>query len=201
MRLQSALRERMPRETDRKGYVRLPEENLVDGVCMAQFEEDLREGDGDELRMKFCAAHSSTALAVNCFAWFKSPERRQSLSLLNRTGAKDLHFEYKLPIFKGGTPPNMDVWIERGDEVLAIESKLTEYFVKKPAKFSTAYDRLKAPVHSESCWWGVYEQAKKWPPAHLDIAQLVKHYFGLWTYRRKDNSQRKEAHLPAEWVT
>ena len=45
--------------TDNKGYTRLPQENLVSGIDLATVEDDLRGGDGDELRMKVCAVHSS----------------------------------------------------------------------------------------------------------------------------------------------
>ncbi|HQO78115.1 MAG TPA: hypothetical protein PLG17_06345 [Thermodesulfobacteriota bacterium] len=166
---------------------------------MDQFEEELRKGDGNELRMKFCAAHSSTALAVNCFAWFRQTERLPYLTLLGRKGAKDVRFEVKLPIFRGGRHPNMDVWIDRDDEVIAIESKLTEYFEKKVPKFSTAYDRLTPPEYSDSYWWEVYEQAKKGTTQHLDIAQLVKHYFGLWTYRQKLTTQKNIRFLYLFW--
>jgi len=183
--LQRALRGRMTCQTDKKGYVRVPTDNLVDGVSLEQFEADLREGAGEELHMKFCACHSSTALAVNCFAWFKRPGRLPYLTLSGSQGANDLRFERRLPIFRGGTPPNIDVWIKRDGEIIAIESKLTEYFQKKQAKFSKAYDRLATPAQSELCWWSVYEQAKKGIPRHLDIAQLVKHYFGLWNYKQK----------------
>lgn len=80
---------------DDKGYVELPEQNLIPGVQMEYFEPDLREGDGDELKSKFLAAHSSTALAVNCFAWFRANGRLQHLSILNKGGARDLRFERK----------------------------------------------------------------------------------------------------------
>lgn len=185
IKLQRAFRDRMPCKTDEKGYVRYPADNLVEGVYLEQFEADLREGAGEELRMKFCACHSSAALAVNCFAWFKHPDRLPYLTLLGSQGANDLRFESRLPIFRGGTPPNIDVWIERDGEIIAIESKLTEYLLEKQAKFSKAYDRLTPPGQSELCWWTVYQQAKKGKPQHLDIAQLVKHYLGLWTYKQK----------------
>lgn len=40
--------------TDTKGYTRLPRENRLPGIDLATVEDDLRGGDGDELRMKFC---------------------------------------------------------------------------------------------------------------------------------------------------
>ena len=198
-RLQLSLRKLMHCQTNKRGYVRFPEENLVDGISLKHFEADLRDGDGNELRMKFCAAHSSAALAVNCFAWFNQSDRKPLLSLLGKNGANTLRFEKKLPIFHGGRPPNLDVWIERGDEVIGIESKFTEYLVKKKPGFSKAYDRLRPPANSESCWWSVYEQAKRGKPRYLDIAQLVKHYFGLWRYKRSENAAKSVNFLFMFW--
>jgi hypothetical protein len=54
-----------------KGYANSIDDNLLPGVSRAQFEADLRKGDGNELAAKFLAAYSSSALAVNCFAPFK----------------------------------------------------------------------------------------------------------------------------------
>ena len=69
-RARTALQHQFTGPTD-AGYVDWPQANLVPGVRLEQFESDLRRGDGGELRMKFCAVHSSAALAVNCFAPFK----------------------------------------------------------------------------------------------------------------------------------
>jgi hypothetical protein len=174
-------------KVDIKGYIDHSEHNLLQPEWMELIIKDYEEGGGKELELKFRAVHSSAALAANHFAHFKHIERLPTLSLLGRNGARDLRFERKLPIFRGGTPPNLDVWIDRSDEVIAIESKLTEYFVEKQAKFSKACDRLAPPDHSEFCWWTVYEQAKEGKAQHLDIAQLIKHYFGLWKCKKKMN--------------
>lgn len=149
------------------------------------FENDLRRGDGDELRKKFRAVHSSAALAVNCFAPFK--DAPIDVVLLGKKGAERLEFERPLPIFRGGIPPNIDVWIERDSDIVAVESKLLEYLTPKQPTFSDAYERLRPP-QSESCWWRVYQQAKREGPQLLDRAQVVKHYLGLNEFRRK-NSQ------------
>jgi hypothetical protein len=166
--------------TDNRGYVKSPQDNLLSGVDLATVEDDLRRGDGDELRMKFTAVHSSSALAVNCFAPFKVQPSR--LVLLGKQGATKLEFERKLKIFHGGKSPNLDVWIERGHDVVAVESKLLEYLTPKKPEFSPAYDRL-PPPQSDPYWWRVYEEAKKGTEQHLDRAQLVKHYFGLNKFR------------------
>ena len=162
--------------TDLKGYVRVPEENLVAGVLMEHFESDLRRGAGDELRTKFCAVHSSAALAVNSFAPFKA--RPCDLVLLGRIGFDRLEFEKPLITGLEGIPPNLDVWLEREKEVIAIESKLLEYFKPKEAKFKDKYQRTVLPW-AEDCWWNVLEEAKTAGKRHLDVAQLVKHYFGI----------------------
>lgn len=171
-------------ELDAKGYVRLPEQNIIPDVKMEYFEQDLRDGDGDELRAKFLAAHSSTALAVNCFAWFRAVGRLQLLSIMNKSGVRDLRFERKCPIFRGGKAPHLDVWIVCDGEIIAVESKFTEYFTKTKPEFSDAYERLASPRFSEQCWWDLYQEAKKGVRSHLDRAQLLKHYFGLRKFQQ-----------------
>jgi hypothetical protein len=42
-----------------KGYVPEASDNLIKGVGPADFEGDLRQGDGNELKTKFHAVHSS----------------------------------------------------------------------------------------------------------------------------------------------
>lgn len=169
---------------DNNGYVRLPEENLLPGVRMDQFEDDLSRGDGNELRMKFCAVHSSSALTINCFARFK--DAPQELRLFGQTGAENLCFEKQLKIFPHSRPANLDVWIERRDDIIAVESKLLEYFTPKKAVFSEKYDDL-APA-AEPSWWAVYKEAKYGPAQHLDCAQLIKHYFGLRKFQLNNGS-------------
>ena len=164
--------------TDKRGYFREPQENLVPGVTLEQFEDDLRKGDGNELRMKFCAVHSSAALAVNCFAPFK--HSHQELRLLEETGG-EVTFERKLQIFRGRRGPNIDVWIERDKDVVAVESKLLEYLTPKKAKFDEIYAQL--GPKTEPCWWNMYQKAKDSAKQHLDRAQLIKHYFGLRNYQ------------------
>jgi hypothetical protein len=176
-RAKDALRSKFSGATDSDGYVRSCEENLLRGVDFAAIEADLRRGDGDELTAKFRAVHSSSALVVNCFGPFKVHLRE--LVLLGEQGAKRVEFEWPVPIFRGGTPPNLDVWIERETDIVAIESKLLEYLLPKHPTFSEAYERL-APPRCETCWWDVYKEARQGAATQfLDRAQLIKHYFGL----------------------
>jgi len=183
IRSKAALRCSFAGVTDRKGYTHSPQDNLLPGIDLATVESDLICGDGNELRSKFCAVHSSSALAVNCFAPFKV--HPNNLILLGKRGAKCVNFEWKLPIFRGGTAPNVDVRIERDTDIVAVESKLLEYLTPKRPMFSDAYERL-APPESDPIWWDAYEKAKGGDPQYLDRAQLVKHYFGLNNFRKKN---------------
>lgn len=158
-----------------KGYVQSPNENLLSDIELNDVEPDLRAGAGDELRMKFCAVHSSAALAVNSFGYFK--QRPQLLRLLGLDSFRPPTFERQCPTGLGGTPPNLDVWLQSDTNVVAVESKLLEYFTPKVAKYSKSYTRQR--VNAEDCWWSVLEDSKNRKEQHLDVGQLVKHYLGL----------------------
>jgi hypothetical protein len=166
-------------------YVESIDSNLLPGVKVEQFAADLKEGDGNEMDGKFMAVHSSSALAVNCFAWFNEPDRFCLLPLLAHQGARSIRFEQKFPIFSRGKSPNLDVVIDRESELIAIESKLTEHVSKTKPKLSASYDNLAPPELAEPCWWDVYQQANAIKSQYLDIAQLLKHYFGLRTHQMK----------------
>ena len=92
---------------------------------MADFEADLRQGDGNELAGKFRAAHSSSALTVNVFAPFKSDI--SALCLAGKSGFETLHFERKCPHgLVGRRAPNLDVVAMGPNGIVAIESKCLE---------------------------------------------------------------------------
>lgn len=174
--IKSELRAVAQVSTNAKGYVPQPQDNLLPGVRLEQFEQDLRTGAGHELRSKFCAIHSSSALVVNTFAIFK--DQPGDLSLLGKAGFGSPVFEHVLPTGLRGTSPTLDVFFRLGDEAIAVESKFLEYFTSKKAKFSPSYTRATLPW-AEDCWWQVVDNAKQIGKCHLDAAQLAKHYFGL----------------------
>lgn len=180
-KLKAALSRSFSGAKDATGYVDWPEGNLVSGVRLDQFESDLRQGDGSELRMKFCAVHSSAALAVNCFAQFK--DRPKDLFLLGQHGAMGIQFEKQMEIIPGRRPSNLDVWVDRGPSAVAIESKLLEYFEPKKPEFAEAYKTMETVA--EPCWWSVCKNAWNGDALHLDTAQLVKHYFGLRQFQKR----------------
>lgn len=173
----AAIREHFSGSASESGYVESPAENLIAGVRLSQFERDISGGAGNELKGKFMAVHSSTALAVNCFAPFKdSPEL---LTCCGCSDFTDVCFERVCRTgLRGGTHPHLDVWLQRDRAVIAIESKFTEYFATTRAGYSDAYRRERFP-HAEDCWWRVLEESKSAEKQHLDVAQFVKHYLGL----------------------
>ena len=66
---------------DKNDYVIDFRDVLLPQVAAEDFEADLNSGDGNELQTKFRAVHSSSALAVNCFAPFR--QRIADLTLLS----------------------------------------------------------------------------------------------------------------------
>jgi hypothetical protein len=165
------------------GYVNSIDDNLLPGVSRAQFENDLRKGDGNELNAKFLAAHSSSALAVNCFAPFKIEERARELVLAGIAGFKALTFEKKCPTgLRGGTSPNLDLVCEGRVGVVGVESKCTEYLARKvSAPFSPAYSAQIRDERRGGAWFAAMEAIIHGDAKflHLDVSQLIKHAFGL----------------------
>src|SRR5439155_17711421 len=120
--------------------------------------------------------HSSCALAINSFAPFKN--RPGDLVLFGESGFGPPTFEQELSTGLPGTPPTLDVFVRRGSEAVAIESKFLEYFTPTVAEFAASYTRAALPW-AEECWWRVLEDSRSAGKRHLDVAQLVKHYFGI----------------------
>lgn len=165
---------------DQKGYTVSLADNLVDGVTLEQFQHDFEGGAGQELQTKMRAAHSSSALAVNCFGrWAPDPT---SLHLGGQSSFDTLQFEAKCPTgLTGRTPPHLDLVVRSPSTVIALESKCTEYLVKHRAKFATAYRDQITDARVETGWFAEMELLRDQPQKYrfLDAAQLIKHYFGL----------------------
>lgn len=164
------------RALEQKGYVKSPEQNLVAGIDIGTFERDLSDGSGNELESKFLAVHSSSALAVNTFAFWKT--KPESLMLCNISGFNELTFEKKCSTGLGGTPPNLDILLENESAVIGIESKFLEFLRPKKPKFASSYSRDKLP-QIEDRSWNALEHYRNGPHQHLDVAQLIKHYLGI----------------------
>ena len=164
---------------DHRGYVADFRSTLLPGVLVEDFEADLSSGDGDELQTKFCAAHSSAGLAVNCFAPFR--RRIADIMLPEQTAFEGLQFEKKCPTGLRGQPPNLDVLLSGSRGVVGIESKLTEYLSEHPAKFSPAYEEQIRDRRRDQGYFHEMLRLQDHPYHYtwLDAAQLIKHAFGL----------------------
>ena len=169
---------------DDKGYVGHPKENVLCPEAWLAIEGDLTNGAGDELGTsragvppKFCAAHSSSALAANAFGPWRNDPR--TLSVAGMSDFTSLQFEYACGAGVRGTAPHLDALARTSDAVVAIESKCTEYLQPKVATFAAAYERIQ-DVRRESTWFSLIRDADlRGHFGHLDAAQLVKHYLGV----------------------
>ena len=166
-------------EVDTQGYVRDVVDNLVPSVSLADFEDELRAGDGNELEGKFKAVHSSSALAVNVFAPFRA--RGFELILPDSGSITGLEFERKCPHGISGRSPNLDVLLTGATGVIGIESKLTETLSRHRAVFSPKYRENIQDERREGAWFREMLCLEEDPERYdwLDAAQLVKHAYGL----------------------
>ncbi len=169
-----------PLRNDYPSYTVTPSQNLLTGLP-EEILNDFAAGDGRELEgkaPKFCAAHSSSALAANAFGPFRfHPER---LTLAGLSGFTETRFEKQLPTGLDGIPPHLDFFATGPEGTVAVESKFTEVLNRQTADFKPSYrgaiERL-----AEPCWKDVYESLVSDPSrfTHLNAAQLVKHYLGM----------------------
>jgi hypothetical protein len=165
---------------DDKGYAPDFRDTLLPLVATDDFEADLQAGDGNELQSKFRAAHSSSGLAVNCFAPFRN--RTADLTLPGQGPFDALQFEQKCPTgLRGGRAPNLDVLLTGPTRVVGIESKLTEFLARHRAAFSPAYADQIRDDRREQGYFREMLRLVDTPDSYvwLDAAQLIKHAFGL----------------------
>jgi hypothetical protein len=178
---------------DAKGYLKDARLNLIAGVFPEMIQRDYCGGAGKEWETKMRAVHSSAALAANAFGRWKGDPSK--LTLFGYSGFQSVTFEARCPTGLGGTPPHLDVLLKAPDLAIGIESKLLEPLLPKRPNFSDSYSLAKLPV-CEKKWWNVLEQVRNWPEAHLDAAQLIKHYLGL---RRQFQGLKKVILLYLFW--
>jgi hypothetical protein len=167
-------------EVSPAGYVSRIVDNLLSGVEARHFVEHFKNGDGRELDWKFCAVHSSAALAVNAFARFK--DNLADLSLADRSDFEKVAFEVKCPIgLRGGRPAHLDLLAQGPAGVVAVESKCTEHLGHKAPSFSPAYSEQIRDERRAGVWFRAMETVLAQPDlfGFLDVAQLIKHAFGL----------------------
>lgn len=182
------------RHPDARGYLgdfaaslRAP----MSAQSLAAFENadgsELHDRDGMPAKMR--ALHSSSALAVNVFAyWEDRPDLTPLLSAMSvDAGAGTLEFERKLPTGAKGTPPNVDVVITTtGGPLVGVESKFTEWMSPKVALGKSLAPYIAgaesywsragmAAAHAIAC--DVHHGTETY--RYLDVPQLLKHCLGL----------------------
>jgi len=179
--------------------------SVIDGITTEMFCCDLIRGDGGELSNssgsapKFNSISSSASLAVSTFAPWKTrlSELIVDLGTKQMTGFDKLEFEHiaHTAIPKAKKHPNLDVWLESDDAILAIECKFCEYLGERTEKASlhNAYKRLAATMDRNNPWvkainlfTGNNGECKF---RFFDAVQIIRHYFGVL------NSGQKEKHL------
>ena len=181
---------------DRSGYVANVEENLFVRIS-PETREELSYGSGNELggsgrRGKMQALHSSSALAYNVFEYWRQQEDREALrrALGLPTRIELIGFEGKFSTGLGA-PAHIDVVLEVGDELVAVESKFLEPFGSSQpyATFSNRYFPPGLPRWTEVGLPGCQALAEQVSRGdleflRLDVPQLLKHALGLWRVGR-----------------
>jgi len=181
----------------RQAYIKNFDDNLFEPL-MPEVKSDFEEADGGELiggpyPCKMQAVHSSSALSVNIFQYWKKIKQVPAIATAcgfdstDDTSSQGISFEIKFPISeKFPRSPNIDVVIDNSSEsrfkVFAIECKFSEaYSSGRHSGISPKYIEL------DTVWDdmpNLLEFAKIISPddnrfTHLHPAQLVKHILGL----------------------
>ncbi len=182
------------------------QENIYGKVMSDRFKQMFINGNGDELRCKAAAVHSSSMLAYNFFHWINE---ETPLSLNGVTYTK-VYFEVHLPVLRGTAPSNMDVILEGTDAtgkrvLLFIESKFTEYFsnsgtatLKKMTKNSYTRPEKYFVDESNAKKWinlinGTLEDCTKAGTGYFDgIKQEICHLIAL--FNLKNSSYARECY-------
>ena len=177
--LEITLLEKLSRK---KLYFNSIEECLLNGVRKDQFINDLLQCDGKELfgtKPKFFSISSSSALAINSFAFWK--DNLNYLVFSDQTNFFKISFEKK---FENGLysriKPNIDIVLENSHSIFAIESKFLEFLKSPKVEFSEQYVRI-ADARKFTVWYDTMIKLKNGTIKYkyFDAAQIIKHYFGL----------------------
>ena len=179
----------------RKAYTQKLNDNLFKPL-MTEVRNNFTQADGRELTGNPCkmqAVHSSSALSVNIFQYWKKIKQVPAIATAcgfdstDDTSSQGISFEIKFPISeKFQRSPNIDVVIDNSSEsrfkVFAIECKFSEaYSSGRHSGISPKYIEL------DTVWDdmpNLLEFAKIISPDdkkyfYLHPAQLVKHILGL----------------------
>ena len=165
---------------NKNGYVFNISDNLINGLSVDLFYDDLMQGSGNELISKFSALYSSSALAVNNFAIVK--KHLKDFSFLDYSNFDKANFERQFKTGLSGTPPNLDFTLENKNAVIAFESKYLEPLDKKKVVFKDSYNKSNLSYLNDF-WFNLIDNYVD-KEHFLDVAQLIKHSIGLINYKR-----------------
>jgi len=180
-------------EYDKNGYTLHLDDNLFCPLSPATLEE-LKHGKGNELgnsekRGKMQALHSSSALVVNVFDYWRKLGRADVIARAcdAPSGITEIRFEQTHPIPVRGIPPHLDIEFSTfgSKSISVVESKFTEPYHRHTKRiirekyFSTPglwsqlpeCERLARRIREESQGRTSF--------IYLDAPQLVKHILGL----------------------
>jgi hypothetical protein len=162
-------------------YTKSLEENLVDRTTANFVRKQLNQGSGSELagaKPKIQSVGSSSALVANTFVpWIPWLNR---LRVGGMVGFQEIQLEKKMSSGLGGVPPNLDVFLGHDSSPVFLEAKFLEPLSEKVPSFSESYQRID-DVRTKSAWYQLFEKLTGGDSnyRHLDVAQLVKHFFGI----------------------
>lgn len=185
-----ATQEKIPFE----GYTKRVEDNIFNNELDPETRKEYKRGKGRELygkRAHMRALHSSSALVVNVFDYWRRQNRIQEIARC--CGAEGImngmEFEKTHPI-KGvnRTPPHLDVEFT-GPIPLAIESKFTETYHQKTRR-DNKNTHLDLYLEHREIWQGIpkvralaesisQQSGARTDFEYLDVPQLIKHILGL----------------------
>jgi len=179
--------------------------SVIEGISPEMFCCDLIRGDGGELSNpsgsapKFNSISSSASMAVSTFAPWKNRLSELTIDLDSHqlTGFNKLEFEHiaRTSIPRAKKHPNLDVWLESDNAILAVECKFCEFLSERDEKpsLNKAYKRLATEQNMDSPWVKVIDlvidRNGDCKYRFFDATQIIRHYFGVL------NSGQKEKHL------
>jgi len=188
-------------KTDAQGYTLTLAGNLFQPLSEGARASFLK-GSGDELgtegkRGKMQALHSSSALAVNVFDYWREHSRDPLQTALDLNQAiHTIDFERTFPTGLRGVPPHLDVTLTLEDgSIIAIESKFLEAYPARNGgrSWRNAYfpdqEGLWETAELPGCQMTAEAlRAGELQYRHLDAPQLLKHALGLAHTVRRDFS-------------
>lgn len=179
---------------DDDGYTLSLSDNLFSPL-LPETKKEFESGKGDELgegnnRGKMQALHSSSALVVNVFDYWRNHNIETIVQACGVSPSiTQMRFEKTYPTPLGGIPPHLDIEFYGRTDIIpvAIESKFTELYHRKTKRRIkdkyVNYQGLWAQLpRCESLIWRIREEEKGTTSfTYLDAPQLLKHILGLST--------------------